>query len=527
MYKSGKNKPKNINIKMKAAVNAEEQQQFTMSKNLEENLSKIKKFLNNSFDISVRRFRIAGSHVEAAIVFIDSLSKEDTILEYIMKPLMRGCLSITDKPDKEIDIQMIKDTLVTSGQIGEWDSFDKTILEVLSGNTLLVINGLDKGITINTREAPGRSIDEPKAEQSVKGPREAFVENLKDNIGLLRKRLKDPNFTFEMRKIGRRAKADVIIAYIKGIADEDIVKEVRKRLSSVDIDDGVAAGQIEHLISDHPNSIFPLIQSTERPDKAIAGVLEGRVAIIIDGTCSVLIVPATFAILMQSVDDYNEKWIIGSVIRLGRYAAFFTSALLPGLYIAATSFHPGILPTNIMLSIAGTRQGIPFPAFIEAFLMIAVLELLLEAGIRLPKAVGQTVSIVGGLVIGQAAVEAGIISPVLLIVVSVTAISSFVIPNYSLGLTSRIVRVPFMIIATILGAVGTSLVLLALLGYTASLKSFGVGYLEPIAPYHLRDWKDTLIRGPQKVFDKRPEFLSPEDTQRQNVRKGGGSRESK
>jgi hypothetical protein len=222
---------------------------------------------------------------------------------------------------------------------------------------------------------------------------------------------------------------------------------------------------------------------------------------------------------MQSPDDYYECWIIGSMVRLLRYASLFVCALFPALYIALTSFHPSLIPTVLTLAIAGSRVGVPFPAIIEALLMEIVLELLQEASIRLPRVIGQTVSIVGGLVIGQAAVQAGIISPLMVIVVSITAICSYTLTDYSLSLATRAVRIPFMFMAATFGAFGIGIGIVFVIGYMSSLKSFGVRYLEPITPYRLGDWKDTLIRAPQWTLGKRPEFLNPEDSQRQIIKK--------
>ncbi len=232
---------------------------------------------------------------------------------------------------------------------------------------------------------------------------------------------------------------------------------------------------------------------------------------MMDGTPDVLLAPATLPILMQSPDDYFENWFIASVIRISRYIAFFISGLAPAIYIALTSFHPGMLPTQLTLSIARTRTGVPFPAMIEAIIMEFVLELLQEAGIRLPRVVGQTVSIVGGLVIGQAAVAAGIVSPIMVIIVSITAVASYTIPDYSLGLATRIVRIPFMILASTLGSFGIAIGLLISLTYMASLKSFGVNYLKPISTDSISDWKDGLIRMPLLNMKRRPEMLNPQD----------------
>jgi spore germination protein len=499
-----------------------------VSDNIDDNAARLIDIMNNSYDLRVRRFKIGCTAVNAAIVYIESIVDEDKILNHIIRPLMAGATGDVESPAKSADIiDIVKECLTSIGTVEEAETFDVAVLGITSGNTFIIVEGCTKGLIAGTKSLAGRSIGEPKMEPSIKGPKEAFVENLKDNIGLLRKRVKDPNLTFEGFKLGRRSKSDVVTVYIKGIIDERIVTEARKRIQAIDTDEGISASQISHLISDNPNSLFPMCQVTERPDKVAASLLDGRLAILMDGTPDSIVVPVTLPMLMQSVDDYNEKWIMGSAAILLRYISLFVAMLLPALYIAVTSFHPGILPTIILFSITGTRAGVPFPAFVEAVLMAFVLEALTEAGIRLPRVVGQTVSIVGGLVIGQAAVQAGVISPVMVIVISITAISSFGLPSYSLGLAVRILRFPFMILATLLGALGTSLGVLYMLGYLASLKSFGIGYLEPLTPYRIRDWKSTVIRAPQKSLTMRPEFLKPKDTRKMRAKKGGGSSEKK
>ncbi len=499
-----------------------------ISTDISKNIKDLKNAMNNSIDIISKEIMLFGADMLAAVIFINNLVNEDTINEHIIKPITRVSNSAANFTKSSFDINTIIDSVITTGSIVVVQTFDDIVHGILTGDTFLCIQGMEKGLLINTSEFKGRTIGEPLLEPSVKGPQEAFVELLKDNLGLIRKRLRDPNLTFEVHIIGRRTKGNVVLAYMKGIVNEDIVKEVRKRIQKVDTDDNVGSAQVLHLLSDNPNSVFPLIQATERPDKTVASLLEGRVAIIVEGVPRLYLVPVTLPMLIQSIDDYYENWIVGSMIRLMRYIALFISAALPALYIAMTSFHPGLLPTILALSIAGSRTGVPFPSVIEAVLMVGTLELLQEAGIRLPRTVGQTVSIVGGLVIGQAAVQAGIISPIMVIVIAITAIASFAIPDYSLGLSTRFVRIPLMFLATTFGAYGIIMGILFILGYVCSLKSFGVRYLEPVTPYRIRDMKDTLIKAPQWTFGKRPEFLNPEDTQRQIIKeKGSGSNKRK
>ena len=491
---------------------------FRLSEIVEDNITRLKNSMNNTFDIKSREFQIGGTKYQVAILYIADLVNEEMIMSHLLKPLILQSTAVIDS-DTEVNFQSVKDSMLSIGSVQEAETFDEIVLAVMSGDTFLCIQGYAKGLIVNTRELNGKPFAVPTVEPSVKGPQEAFVETLKINLGLIRKRIRDPNLMLEEYKIGRRSKSESVLVYIKGIADPDIVEDLRKRLSSVDLDMGQSAFQIGTLVTDRPDSIFPQVQITERPDKLVVSLSEGRVAVLTDGSPNAILVPVTLPILMQSPDDYCESWLVSSLIRISRYVGLFLSSLFPAIYIAITSYNPGMLPTRLVLSIASTRTGVPFSAFIEALLMEAVLELLQEASIRLPKAVGQTVSIVGGLVIGQSAVQAGIVSPIMVIVISVTAVTSFAIPDYSLGLASRILRVPFMILATTLGSFGIAIGMLLLLTYLSSLKNFGIRYLSPITPYRFQDWKDTVIRAPFKDLKKRPEFLNPEDTERSHSRK--------
>ena len=501
------------NRKIEISGDTDHLKQFRLSEDISDNIMRLKNIMNDSFDIKSRFFRIGGTDLQAAVLYIESLVNEEMIMNHLLKPLILQSTSVIES-GVAVNFQTIKDSMLSIGSIQEAETFDEIVLGIMSGDTFLSVQGYTKGLILSAREYEGKPFGIPTVEPSVKGPQEAFVEILKKNLGLIRKRIRDPNLAFELYKIGKRSKSDTVIVYIKGIADQDIVDEVRGRLSSIDLDIELTAFQIGRLLVERPNSIFPLVQTTERPDKLVSAISEGRVAILINGSPDAILVPVTFPILMQSVDDYFENWFVASVIRFSRYIGLFLSSLFPALYIAVTSFHPGMLPTSLVLSIAATRAGVPFPAVIEAVLMEVILELLQEASIRLPKVVGETVSIVGGLVIGQAAVQAGIVSPIMVIVISITAVTSFVIPDYSLSLATRIIRVPFMILAVTFGSFGIAMGMLILLTYLSSLKSFGIRYLSPLTPYRFRDWKDTIIRTPLWTLTKRPEFLNPEDTNR-------------
>lgn len=489
----------------------------TISQDVVQNVKDLKKAMNNSFDLISKSIALPGK--DAAIIYVNDLVNEEAIDEQILKPLT-DLNHLYFGKQIELTLELIQKQVITTGDVKTAVTFDEIIGGVFTGYTFLCVQDLDKGLLIYTGQYAGRNVEDSVLEPSVKGPQEAFTETLIDNLGLIRKRLRAPGLTFDYDIVGKRSRTYVVVGYIKGIARNEVVNEALKRIKRIDTD-GTGSAQVQKFINDNPKTIFPLVQVTERPDKVVSSLLEGRVVIIVEGTPRAYLVPVTLTMLLQSIDDYYENWLAATSIRLMRYLALFISSVLPALYIALTSFHPGLLPTTLALSIAGTRMGVPFPAFIEAVLMVGTLELLQEAGIRLPRVVGQTVSIVGGLVIGQAAVQAGIVSPIMVIVISITAISSFAIPDFSLGLATRLIRFPLMFLATTFGAYGIMIGLLFILAYICSLKSYGVRYLESVTPYNPKSNNDSIVKIPQTDSETRPEFLSPNNPQRQGSNDGG------
>jgi spore germination protein KA len=333
---------------------------------------------------------------------------------------------------------------------------------------------------------------------------------------MVRKRIQNPDLWLETFKIGRTTKTDVAIMYIKGIAKDEIVEEVRRRLKRINIDSILETGYIEQLIEDQTWTPFPTVYHAERPDVVAGNLLEGRVAIFVDGTPFVLLVPAVFIQFFQAVDDYYARFDISSALRFLRVLVFLLSIIVPAFYIAITTFHQEMIPTQLLIVLAAQREAVPFPVFVEAFLMEVAFEILREAGIRLPRPVGQTVSIVGALVIGQAAVQAGIVSPAIIIIVSITAIASFATPSYSIAISARLIRFIFMITASSFGFYGIFLGMVILAAHLCSLRSFGIPYLEPLAPFVPKNAGDTLVRLPLWSLKERPRLIVGEN----NIREG-------
>ncbi|MDD3364031.1 MAG: spore germination protein, partial [Syntrophomonas sp.] len=368
---------------------------------------------------------------------------------------------------------------------------------------------------IDIRHHNERSITQPDNEILVRGPREGFTETLTTNLPLLRRCVKSPNLMFEPMKIGRITATDISVAYIKGIASPDLINEVKQRLQRIDIDGILESGYLEEFIEDNPYSPFPQIMHTERPDRVAAALLQGRIAIFTDGTPFVLIVPAEFTSFLTAPEDYYERFLVGTAIRWIRMVAFAISLVLPSIYIAVTTFHVEMIPTRLLISITSYRQGLPFPTLMEAFMMELTFEILREAGVRLPRSIGQAVSIVGALVIGQAAVQAGIVSPLMVIIVAFTGIASFAFPSYNLGISIRLLRFPLMLLAGLLGLFGMMFGIILISIHVAGLRSLGVPYLSSLAPLHLTDLKDVLVRAPWWAMDERPAGISKINRRRQ------------
>lgn len=496
-----------------------------LSSHVKDNIRKIMDLLESPDDLLVRTVPLQQSDLECAVICMAGLSDQQMINEQIIYPVQQ--FFRTDPRSRSISnedmFNYIESDTLSVHALQRTESFEELVQAVLSGNTVLILDGSHEALLVGTEKWIGRSVEEPQTESLVRGPREGFNESISTNIILIRKQIRDPHLRFVNYMVGRRSKKKLSITYIDGIVDPAVVEEVKRRISSIDIDEVQESGIIEQWIEDSFLSPFPQILHTERPDKVAAALIQGKVAILLDGTPFALTLPITFGALIQSPEDYYERWLIGSLIRLLRFFAVGISLFLPALYIALLSYHQGMIPPKLAFSIAAAREGVPFPAVVEAFLMEITLELLREAGIRLPKPIGQTVGIVGGLVIGEAAVQAGIVSPIMVIVVSVTAIASFAIPSYSAGIAFRMLRFTLMIAASILGLYGIILAFIMISVHLSRLQSFGIPYISPIAPFNKADWKDLFIRAPYLMMTKRPTYLNPRDTKRIRNEEGGGS----
>lgn len=398
----------------------------------------------------------------------------------------------------------------------EKENNSELFTHLVGGDTIILIDGHLPFIAVSTRAWEGRGVEEPENESTIRGPREGFTETLKVNMSQLRRRIKSPHLRFDSYYIGRISQTTVLVTYLNNLANPKLVKEVKQRLERINTDHIMNTGDMEEFLEDNPFSPFPQAKVTERPDVVAAGLFEGRVALLIENTPFNMILPSTFFEHLQAADDYYQRpWFGAALFRWLRMFAFNVALLLPSIYVAVTTFHQELIPTPLLVSLAGAREGVPFPAVVEALIMEVTFELLREAGLRLPASIGTAVSIVGALVLGDAAIRAGIVSPAMVIVVALTAISTFSIPGFAIALSLRQMRFPLMLLAATLGLFGVMFGLLVILIHITSLRSFGVPYMAPLAPLMPRDLKDIFMRPPFWAMNRRPRYVRSLDPVRQ------------
>ncbi|WP_029192254.1 spore germination protein [Paenibacillus harenae] len=488
-----------------------------LSSSLRKNMDRIKSLTGNSSDFITRTFQGANG-LSMAIVYINGLTDTTVINDNILKPILSETeADMAEQRTLADSFTAIKDIFLTVGTTNTVNKIDDFMSALYNGNTVILAEGWDLAISASTSKWEQRGIEEPSSQSVIRGPKDGFTENINTNVALLRRRIKSPNLWKIDRKIGLVTQTDVCVMYLKGIADDAVVKEVLQRLDRIETDSILESGYLEEFIQDQTFTPFPTIINTERPDSVAASILEGQVVVLVDGTPFVLVLPVTFFKFFIASEDYYQRFDIASFLRILRYCAFTVSMLLPSLYIAITTFHQEMIPSTLLVSLAAQREGIPFPAFFEAFMMEITFEVLREAGIRMPRAIGSAISIVGALVLGQAAVEAGLVSAAMVIVVAFTAISSFVVPAFNVAIAARLIRFGLMILAATLGLFGIMSGLFFLLIHMTALRSFGVPYLVPVSPFVPKNLKDTVIRVPWWMMVTRPRLFSKKNNVRQNV----------
>ncbi|MBR3133846.1 MAG: spore germination protein [Clostridia bacterium] len=500
--------------------------------NLEYVNSRFNSLLNS--DIKIREFviNVKSKQFKAFILYVDGMVDKDSINDSVLKPLMLrnranqydGNQIISEAVANNIMVRKIKkfsivdyifDNLLPQNDVEKVNSFDKISEDVVSGNCILFVDTVNFVFDIDTKKFDKRSIAEAKNEPVIMGSQEAFVENLRTNTSMIRRNLCNENLVIEKLTVGKTDKNQCAVCYLKNIANSDLVAEVKYRLNNLDVEYINSIGELQQLIKDDIGTTVPETISTERVDKATAHILEGRVVVIFNGVPYVLIMPVTMLDFLSSPEDTNINPVFANLLKVIRAISFFITLLLPGLYIAITTYHGELIPTGLLFSIIASRAKVPFMVIVEIILMEVSFEIIREAGVRVPSPLGSTVGIVGALILGQAAVQADIVSPILIINIAITAITSFAIPDYNFSFHLRINRFLFIVLGFLAGFFGIAIGLFIYLVKLCSLKSFGVSYLAPYSPF-TKNKSTSYLLEPIWKREKRADFLATQKSQIQN-----------
>ncbi len=485
----------------------------TISRDIKSNIDYLHKSFNHpdNKDIVIREFMIADQY-KAFIAYLEGMADRVTVNNFILRPLLQ--IDGFREKTPECKLEYILNSVIEINQAKNIENHSEALFEILVGNTILYIDDCTYYLSCETKGFDKRGVESPQAEGVVKGPQEAFNESLRTNLTLVRKIIKNSNLTTEFLKIGNVSQTLCAIMYLNGIVNPAIVKEVKRRINSIKTDALFSTGMLEQFLESNQWAIVPTVISTERPDRAASHIVEGKVAIFLDGSPYTIIVPTTAHALVHSPEDSALKWQYATSLRFIRLIAIIIAGMLPGLYVALTNFHQEMLPTDLLIAIVEAKENVPFPTIVEVLLMELSFELIREAGIRIPGIIGNTLGIIGALILGQAAVQANIVSPILIIVVAVTGLGNFAIPDYNLGFGIRLLRFGFIAAGAILGFYGIAILLLMFAAYVVDMDCFGVPFYSPLAPRTKRSF-DLVIRWPVWMQEKRPDYLNPLQRQRQ------------
>ncbi|MFZ5640343.1 MAG: spore germination protein [Bacillota bacterium] len=500
----------------KAKIEKNDADKWRVSPNIEDNFIMLETVfhLPENADVVVRELQVAlKPPVKALVAFLEGGASSKMIDEFVLQPLMLlSNLDMGGMPNQVPEI--VKQRLLPGNQVEEKHDMKDAIEGILAGTTAVFVDGYPSVFLVETKAWPHRGVERPVTENVVRGPQDAFVEDVRTNTALVRKRLKNDALVTEMLKVGRLNKSDCALMYIDGIINPKLVKEVKRRIEAIKTDYVADSGMLQQIIEDNAYALISGILSTERPDRVAAYLAEGHMAIIIDGNPFALVVPVVFWGLLHSPEDYYLYWPFGIMLRWIRLLAFVVALLTPAFYIAMTNFHPEMIPTDLLYAIAASRERVPFPVIAEVVLMEISFELIREAGVRIPTVIGPTIGIVGALILGQAAVAASVVSPILVIIVAITGLGSFAIPNYSLSFSLRILRFGFILLAAGFGFYGITVGLFVMVMQLCGQKSFGVPFMSPVAPFRPTSG-DVVTRYPYYMMNEKPGYLRLKEQKRQ------------
>lgn len=487
---------------------------MNLDKNIDIILEKITKDYGNSSEIVKRTIQIGRQKI--AYIYLESVSSDDKISNFFMKDI-----SDYVKNKKRSLFETLFTSLensIPNSHLQSVDTYENVYYFLSSGYTAIFVDNADKGIVIETKSQLDRGVTEASSEAVIRGPKDSFTENNATNLGLIRKRIKDPNLWFDETVVGRRSKTKVTIAYIQDVANEDWVKHIKNKLEQIDVDGILDSGYIREFILQENKSSFPQFKSTERPDLACSALLDGKIVILVENSPFVLITPGLLIDYIHSPEDNYQKPSNTNFTRILRFLAFILTIATPGFYIAVTTFNHQMIPNELLISIALQREGVPFPTAFEILLLIITFEILRESDIRIPNAMGAAISIVGALVLGDAAVSAGIISPIVVIIVAITAISGLLYTDIDFVNATRFWRIIFILASVVAGLVGFVIAGIIFITKLCSLETGNVPYLVPFSPFYSQDQSSLLMRKSRDKIKYRPTFLS-----KRNRRRMGGN----
>lgn len=472
-----------------------------LTPDLEDNIKLFKDIFTHDDTLIVRKFE--NKYLKAAtccVVYIDGMVNPEVIQENIIQPILGGNLK-EEISDGNL-LEELQYKVIPSGDVKESADIDDLVASAINGDTVLLVEGYKKALVVSSKGWQTRPIDEPLAERVVRGPREGFVESLVTNLSLIRRKIKNPDLKFRFKELGLTTKTKICVCYVEGLASEKVLQELMYRLDKIEIDGILDSGYIQELIKDVPLSPLETVASTERPDNVAGKLLEGRIAVVVDGSPFVLTLPFLFVEYFHADEDYYNEPLFAAVSRIFRMIGTFLAILLPAIYVSLTTFHQEMIPTPLLLSITAARQGTPFPTIVEAVIMGFLFEILRETGTRMPGPIGQTVVIVGALILGEAALESRFISAPVIIVSGLTGITALLTVKFKSF--PIILRLLFLLLAFIMGFYGIIFGLIGLVIYFMGMRSYGVPYLLGTTSFDEANIKDTVTRVPWRQVHFRP-----------------------
>lgn len=464
-----------------------------------DNEALIKRYVENQDNTSIK----------GCVFYIDGMVNNKLLNEDIIKPFLEYTFKHVCRLKASSLIDAVAKRITLSNSVEKTADIDKIIQAIVYGDTVMLIDNCKEALILNTKGWLVRAIAEPENEKVLRGPREGFNESIIANLAMIRRRLRTPDLKMKFKTFGVRSQTKGCICYLEGVVNKDVLAELEKRLSTFSIDGVLDVNYINEFIRDARHSPIKTIGSTERPDVAAAKLLEGRVALFLDGTPVVLTIPYLFIENFQSNDDYYLNYYFGTIGRILRVFALFLTTSVPAIYIALTCFHQEMLPTPLIVSITMARQGVPLPTVLEAFVMLIVFEILRETGSRVPSSIGQSLSIVGALVIGQAAVDAKLVSSPMIVIIATAGITGLIIPRIKGGVI--IARYTLLTVSSLLGLYGYILCMMGMLIYLFNISSFGIPIMTSAFNEGLKDKKDILIRFPWQSMKKRPKYIATDE----------------